>query len=530
MYRFKDFLLIEKVSNKEIKSILNDPNIMVGIEFEMILDDLEEVQNKSTEYGDAESLDSDYNEYRRKIIAYVQEVKDEHTNWKQEIKDEANTYKKELKIEAKKFEDEIVHLEGLVNNFATTNTDDIQDKIDTANDELYSVNDIIDDLDGYLIRMEYQELQEFLVENDREAQELFEYVNDNMSRPPEPSDDLEGFCNNYIGQYIDSTQIEWYEVFSDPEYYDSRHVWNELNIVRPSDYLEDWESDESNVTAFEDYPYWDDLPFSNYDIGEYHSGSSDSPDWRIESDESLSSGGVEIISPVMPIQKMMKILPKMFDFIKKHGSTDRSTGLHVNLSYKGKKFETEADMLKLMLFVDEGFVWKNFPERVGNHYTASVLDKVIKDIKQNRETISSDFDKIEKKTLALFKKNIKGPDAKFFGVNTSNSGGENGRIEFRYLGGSGYEKKLKEITSAIGRFGFYMSVALNDKLRKKEYILKLNRLHNKFASKEEKNEVTPAEYVEILSRGKNAGKYWIYKRNKYVVKQLKNGEKTMIRI
>ena len=529
MYNFKEFLLIEKVSNKEIKDVLNDPNIRVGLEFEMILDDLEDASPMSTEYGTREELDKDYEEYRQKIIAYVQEIKDDHSNWEDEIKSEAKTYKAELEKEVKKFEAEKTELEKLIDNFATTDEDAIQDKIDTIAEELYTLEDVIGDLDGYLLRKDYPGLQEFLVEMDRDAEELFDYINNNTSRPPEPSDELEGFNNNYIGNYIDSTQIEWYEVFSDPEYYDARHIWNELNIAKPSDFLDDFEDDETSVQAFEDYPYWDDLPFSNYDIGGYHAGSADSPDWRIESDESLSAGGVEIISPVMSLQKMMKIIPQMFDFIKKHGSTNSSTGLHVNISYKGKNFDTDADMLKLMLFVDEGFVWKNFPERVGNTYAESVLDKIIKDIKQNRETISSDFSKVEKKTLALFKKNIKGPDQKYFGVNTSNATGANGRIEFRYLGGSGYEKKLKEITSAIGRFGFYMKIALDKTARKKEYILKLSRLHRKFASADEKNEVTPAEYITILSRGKNAGKYWTYKGKKYVVKTLSNGEKTMIR-
>jgi hypothetical protein len=216
----------------------------------------------------------------------------------------------------------------------------------------------------------------------------------------------------------------------------------------------------------------------------------------------------------MPLQEMLKILPKMFKFIKDHGKTTKATGMHVNMSYKGKDFGKDADMLKLMLFVDEGHVWKNFPERVGNTYTSSVLKKIIENIKQNKETISSDFEKVQTKTLDTFRKNIKGPDQKFFGVNVSNAKGTNGRIEFRYLGGSDYHRKLKEITAAIGRFGFYMSIALDDKLKKKEYILKLNRLYQKHA----RNDVEEIHDPELLSMVVTNGK---------VLKKKKKGDTTV---
>lgn len=510
-YKFNNFLVVEKVSQQEIKSVLSDPKIMVGVEFEMVLDDMEPARDNTYGGLSGEDLDEIQDAYHKKIREYVKKITDANNGWYDYLTDEGEAYRKKIQKKVVQLKRELATLKPNADN---------EDKIADIEEEIEAQEEAGDDLDGLMIDGGY-ELWEFLNEMYKTTDEQFEYMDSAVGKPPpEMPSDLSQFYEDFMGEV---PVANWDNTFSDPEEYDANWIINDMGAYPPSAFLDDPDREtENDIETLEEYPNWDDLPFTDYDIGDYHSGSSNSTRWRIELDGSLPTGGVEIISPVMPLQKMLKIMPKMFDFIKKHGRTTSSTGMHVNMSYQGKNFNADADMLKLMLFVDEGFVWKNFPERMGNGYTSSVLDQVITNISRNKETISTDFAKAEKKTLALFKKNIRGPEAKMFGVNTSNAEGANGRIEFRYLGGSNYERKMKEITSAIGRFGFYMGIALNEKLRKKEYILKLNRLHQKFVSAENKNKMyvtSDSMKKNIYDKGKyyNRGEieFYLYKRRKF---------------
>jgi hypothetical protein len=189
----------------------------------------------------------------------------------------------------------------------------------------------------------------------------------------------------------------------------------------------------------------------------------------------LPTGGVEIISPIMDIKTALDYMKKMFEFIKKHGETTRDTGLHVNMSYKGKPLR-ELDTLKLMLFMDEGWVWRHFPERKDNRYAKSNFDEIKDNIQSDAEK-HPELEKITNNLVQKYKQKVKGPDEKFFGINTSHDD----RIEFRYLGSSNYHKKYNDIQTAIGKYAFYLKIGLDPKERQNEYVLKLERLFNKYS-------------------------------------------------
>jgi hypothetical protein len=209
-------------------------------------------------------------------------------------------------------------------------------------------------------------------------------------------------------------------------------AFNDPNIIVGIEYefyLIDYEKSDGDKTnkrlhlmkMIEEYQHWDDLPFDDYQIGKYHSADADSPFWRIEYDTSLlpEEGGVEIVSPKMPVREALKYMKGMFDFIKKHGKTTSKTGLHVNMSYEGKSL-SEIDELKLMLFMDEDWVWKKFPERIENKYAASNYDHIIDSIKLGMIDKNPELEQISDKLIGKYKNTLKGPKEKYFGINTKN--------------------------------------------------------------------------------------------------------------
>lgn len=223
---------------------------------------------------------------------------------------------------------------------------------------------------------------------------------------------------------------------------------------------------------------WKYLPFKKYKVGKYHSAGAGSKFWRIENDSSLPDGGVEIISPAIPLQEFIPILDKMLEFVRKYGYTNESCGLHVNMSYKNKSFR-DLDKLKLMVFMDEGWVYKHFDKRENNRYARSVLNDAVNNLfvhgkVEPDEKINMVFDKFKTTVKEL-------PSEKYLGINFKHAFKEDGtnRIEFRYLGGPDYHKKYSQIVTAMGRYSAYMTIAFDENMRKKEYIRKLLRVKNK---------------------------------------------------
>jgi len=90
---------------------------------------------------------------------------------------------------------------------------------------------------------------------------------------------------------------------------------------------------------------------------------------------------------------------------------------------------------------------------------------------------NSKLEKVTNTLVSKYKNTLSGPKEKFFGVNTKN---EN-RIEFRYLGGSKYHKKYDKIQTQIGKYSAYLKIALDPNERNREYLMKLERLFNKYA-------------------------------------------------
>jgi len=195
-----------------------------------------------------------------------------------------------------------------------------------------------------------------------------------------------------------------------------------------------------------DSSFIDDYELNDYGGTKQKKGSDT---WGFEYDSTVSpDGGIELVSPPMKLPDMIDILPDVFDLIKKYGYTDGDCGLHAHMSVE----DGELDLTKLIFFTEEENIYKYFPERVGSHYAQSLKNKIRKsDAKNISVELKKGLRKIPKKsdlvkTLAKYDAihHIKG-----------------NRIEFRHMGGQGYEKKYNDIKNILARHSFALSVGVD---------------------------------------------------------------------
>jgi len=220
------------------------------------------------------------------------------------------------------------------------------------------------------------------------------------------------------------------------------------------------------------------FPFGKYKIGFYGDVTPKIGDnfWAIEPDSSLGSSGIEVKSPVVPLKEFIEIMPNVFDWIKKHGRTTESCGFHVNMSIKGiNNLKSNLDLYKLIVFLDEEYIYKFFSSRKNNDYAESLKQKILKGgigVNIDRKDIKKIVDNEKIKKFINFNHH---DSITFEGLNSEHPDW----IEFRYLGGSNYHKKWSNIKPIVARYAYYLNIAVNPNYKKKEYIKKLLRLLNK---------------------------------------------------
>jgi hypothetical protein len=125
----------------------------------------------------------------------------------------------------------------------------------------------------------------------------------------------------------------------------------------------------------------------------------------------------------------------------KYTRVDDSCGFHVHLSMKSKY---PIDPLKLILFVEEDKIYKEFEDRIGNSYAKSIKDAHI-----NKLDLSiDDLRKLAKKEKLEKNMNLE----KYLGLHLIEL--DKNHVEFRYMGGKDYHKKFKEIRELIINYAF----------------------------------------------------------------------------
>ena len=195
-------------------------------------------------------------------------------------------------------------------------------------------------------------------------------------------------------------------------------------------------------------------PIKTWGKRKYHSEmKTDAENFKIEPDLSGGVDLVELITGPLPYIEAKIILLKIMKLMQDNTYTDEKCSIHINISFdkKSGKELIELNPLKLILDIDEELVYKFFPNRKNNFYAKSVKKLIpFKDYKFSTDA------------MKLVISNIELPDTKYYGVNIKNY--TEGRLEFRYIGGTDYHKKTDPILELMDYFILLTWNALDKKL------------------------------------------------------------------
>jgi len=194
------------------------------------------------------------------------------------------------------------------------------------------------------------------------------------------------------------------------------------------------------------------------------------PDGSLEPDDS-SDGGLEFVSPPMPIDEMITDFNKVVAWAKKTGCyTNDSTGLHINVSVPDFSRE-KLDYVKLALLLGDEYILKEF-DREGNTFCKSALKQVKDNIRENPANAKKLLDGMKDGLSDIASKLVhSGATHKYTSINT-----KDGYIEFRSPGGDWLDTDIPKIENTLLRFVVALDAAVDPQKYRKEYLKKLYKL------------------------------------------------------
>ena len=212
--------------------------------------------------------------------------------------------------------------------------------------------------------------------------------------------------------------------------------------------------------------------------GGYHSGAGSQTDnYRVETDSSLSDpndpedGGLEFISPPLPIDEMLSDFDKVVKWAARNDCyTNSTTGLHMNVSVPNFSND-KLDYVKLAIFLGDEYVLDQFG-RAGNSYCQSAMENIRKIARTQPDKVKTMLQQMQGNLSAMASKIVHtGTTNKYTSINT-----QDGYIEFRSPGGDWlgeYAADPGKIQNTLLRFTVALDVAMKPELYRKEYMKKL---------------------------------------------------------
>ena len=256
----------------------------------------------------------------------------------------------------------------------------------------------------------------------------------------------------YMSDISQNFDIQW------PYYYDANEGDNEMDIERVADSFSDAVGMKTNWSS------------------SYHGGRREPNAYVVEPDGSLNpddsdDGGLEFVSPPMPIDEMIDQLNKVKAWADDNGCyTNQSTGLHINISVPNYDL-AKLDYVKLALLLGDKYVLDQYG-RSSNTYAKSALGKVQDLIKRDPSKGKDLLDKMRGHMEDLATKAIhSGSTDKYTSINT-----KSGYIEFRSPGGDWLNANFDKIENTLMRFTVALSAAMDPAAYREEYLKKLYKL------------------------------------------------------
>ena len=366
-------------------------------------------------------------------------------------------------------------------------------------------------------------LEDLINDKVQEFREDEEYLNDFIDSGNGPSSEaIERYKKDFEAddpkEYENREEdgweyINWVREFVEEEYEDEYLDWLKNDIAEDNDLddeareaarddysVEDWIYDNySYISTFlDDYGYdygsgssgdvegvadelhaWirDNSKFTDYpesgDYGDTYTTTS----WAVETDSSIEPDegtGAELISPVFDSPRsMLEEMRSLFDWSEKNFGTNNSTGLHVTMSWQGKK--AEQNKLKMALLLGDEYLLAEFG-RLRNSYTKSQYRNVLKYAEGMKRGDAKSFKQFEE----MLTKGIdtgKFNSIHFKGQKDNDS--ENNLVEFRIAGGTDYNTMYEKVVKACVRYATIMKAGYEEDAFRKDYVNAVFRLLRK---------------------------------------------------
>jgi hypothetical protein len=189
----------------------------------------------------------------------------------------------------------------------------------------------------------------------------------------------------------------------------------------------------------------------------YHSKIKVTSDkFKLEPDYSGGSNMFEFITGPLNYNEAIPIMIKTLQWIDENGWTNEKSAFQFSVSFNKNRPDIKDDImvmdqLKFILGLDESFILSKFANRSKNVYAKSIK----RVLPRNRYSILENINTIDPKMFKI-------PSDKYYGVNFTKA--KDGYLEFRYLGGKDYQKKISDIREVIDYVVIYLYDLLSKRL------------------------------------------------------------------
>ena len=465
--RAKHFIIKENVNLLEIdmstgnlRRLAAQTGAQAGMEFEMIIPNVEtdvepewepdmDQDQRTRSFSDIRDFfhDGDYNG-RRQVDNLMDEIAGEYEDWMQEQTAEA------WGRDGVDYMRDYIEVNDLFDRSEAF--DEARDDVITANPDLPQESEDFQQL----VNARLNELQEqFVLESFEDQGRIY-------------NDAFETFAEEQRDEYDERS-------FLDDRYQTMSDIQSNFDISWPYYYdINDGQDGgmDGQVVADEFSAYMK-KPVNYSD--RYHGGRREPGTYVVEPDGSLEGdnpgdGGLEFVSPPMPIDEMIADLNRVKQWAETAGAyTNESTGLHINISVPDYSID-KLDYVKLAILMGDEYILDLFG-RSGNTYAKSAMSKIKTALKSKPEAASQIMDLMKQGLDGFATKAIHtGITDKYTSINT-----KTGYIEFRSPGGDWLGTNFDKIENTLLRFTVALKAAIDPQAYRKEYLTKLYKLLSK---------------------------------------------------